>query len=212
MSERTNIHFRLKKEDYDLHLITAKTKFAKIIKEAIRAYINHSEFFFSLPLYSDDIEYSDKVITVSFSNKNDADIITFLNTLPNGRKSQIIKTIIRNAVQKDSVSVFLRSIPEQSRNNELTKMLLKQVLQNTDVSTLFAALDIPEKGHDNLDTLISASTPENVETLIQQAPYQEKHPSIIMRDDDKGKLQEPLPAAYSQSDIYADDTNDLAFL
>lgn len=209
MSDRTNIHFRLNKEDYDLHLIAEKTKLAKILKEAIRAYINQTEYSFALPLYAEDIKYSEKVITVSFSNTRDTDVIEFLNKLPNGRKSQIVKALIRNAVQKESVSVFLRSIPEEKRNNELTKLLLKQVLQNTDLFVLFEALDVPQKGSDNLDTLISASEPESIEQLMRQTPYQEKTPTVIMPDVEQPK---PYPAVHVSENIYADDTNDLAYL
>lgn len=114
MSDPYRLHIRLGKKDGDLILLGAWYRITEMVRHAIQFYLDKTDERIHLPPYSDEIP-NDAIYTAIFYPEKDSEEIAFLQSIPNGYRSTVIKYLLRNAMERCDLRYILKNEPKPSK-------------------------------------------------------------------------------------------------
>lgn len=101
--------------------------FQKVIRESLRAYVRGVPYFVYVPKCEKDLanfQFNPSYqFTVALDDKNDADVIAWLNQARPRLKNALVKSVMRGCMVGASVFACLSSDKERSRANVITEIL-----------------------------------------------------------------------------------------
>jgi|GEM_PF-3162083 len=102
-----SIHIRLNRNDYDLLLLASQSKMSVLVKKAIRNYLaGEREDLISLPVYI-QMPQVYKAVNVRLDEERDADIISFIESIPNGNRNYVYKALLRHSMECPDVRQWI---------------------------------------------------------------------------------------------------------
>ena len=162
MSKPYRMHIRLGDKDGDLILLGSWYRITEMVRHAIHYYLGQTDEKISLPPYSEEIP-KEAIYTALFYPEKDSEEIEFLESIPNGFRSTVVKRLLRHAMEKCDLRPILKKAPKLSKGkkeepaDESENILAEEPKTS---AAVFCITNIPE-GANNFEMNLSMKISKN---------------------------------------------------
>ena len=111
MGEVIRFHLRLGQKDGDLILLGSKYRITKMVRHAIQFYLGKADERIPLPPYNEKVP-KDVVYSILLYPETDSEEIAFLQSVPNGYRSAVMKRLLRYAMEQCDLRLIMENAPK----------------------------------------------------------------------------------------------------
>ena len=160
MSKPYRMHIRLGDKDGDLILLGSWYRITEMVRHAIHYYLGKTDEKILLPPYSEEIP-NEAIYTALFYPEKDSEEIEFLESIPNGFRSTVVKRLLRHAMERCDLRPILKNAPKLPRvkkeePTDESENILAEAAKTS--ASVFCIANIPEDANNfkmNLSLKIS---------------------------------------------------------
>lgn len=163
MSKPYRMHIRLGDKDGDLILLGSWYRITEMVRHAIHYYLGQTDEKISLPPYSEEIP-KEAIYTALFYPEKDSEEIEFLESIPNGFRSTVVKRLLRHAMERCDLRPILTKLPKGKKEESAdeSENILAEAAKTS--ATVFCITNIPESTSNfemNLSLKLSKKSGQN---------------------------------------------------
>ena len=157
MGEVVRFHLRLGQKDGDLILLGSTSRITKMVRHAIQYYLYKTDEKIPLPPYNKEVP-KEAIYSILLYPETDSEEIAFLQSVPNGYRSTVIKYLLRNAMERCDLRLIMENVPKPAiYKNTRKSALSKKALEPSAAKQHSIPPDpsVPQKVEDDEDDIFA---------------------------------------------------------